>query len=288
MTASVSLTMGVTRLFNSVGPARLTAYIDREFQTQDKVGDETTPSPSLLQDSGNLVKDSEHIGETVSPTPKKSNTPAPAVRGTSAPTQTPAPAPTPSPTPIPTPIPDPAHCSIPLIYKIGSVAPIFFERGFSRQNIVDIVHESVKEWEDALGKDLFYHDENISGNINFNNESATNNAEGYGILTGKDEYKNGTIGSFSMKIYGQSLFTFIDVGSFSNYGGPADKDTFEESLIRRTVLKQLGHAIGLDSLPYEQASKKDSVMIGGGKWAMTSYMPKLSSDDISFAKSFCN
>jgi len=191
----------------------------------------------------------------------------------------------------PTPTPAPAHCSLKLTYRVGRVDDFFTQKGFTSAKLNELLEYSEKQWEDALGKDIFEQGNNGPNAINFIVDplgAGSANAEGhYGRLYSDRVYPNGTVEGFTIKIYSE-LFTYAAQPRLLYYGEPTTQDKLNEAVVARVITHELGHAIGLGHLDLEKVEYKESIMIGGksGGYA-TSYLPKLTSDDLNLLKDFC-
>ena len=84
------------------------------------------------------------------------------------------------------------------------------------------------------------------------------------------------------------MFTYAAQPRLLYYGEPTTQDKLNEAVVARVITHELGHAIGLGHLDLEKVEYKESIMIGGksGGYA-TSYLPKLTSDDLNLLKDFC-
>ncbi len=286
---SVGLTAGMDRLVGSL----ISAEIDNTTPDKTKTPTPTPTKTGSPQDVLDGIKDAINPTVTASPskTPTVSKTPAPTVikTATPAPSKTPSPTPTPTPTKAPTPTPTPSYptaCSVELEYKIGTISSVYFEKGFSRGKLNEIVSDAEKKWEDAVGKSLFKKTDSASNEIIFSSTPITSNAEGYGSLNIEKSYPNGTIQNFDVTIY-SALFTYAE-NSGNGYVGPAtNTEKLREYLLKKNVMKQMGHALGVQSVKSSDVKIKESIMVGFGGWVMTSTDPKLSADDIALAKKNC-
>lgn len=283
MAISVGLTMGMDKLASTIIVADIVSKNNQENEVTPIIS--STPIvPTESSGPEDKLEDLKEILEstsTPSPSPIKTKSPSPSP--TSSPSPTPTPVPTPKPTP--TPIPDPALCSLDLTYKVDFIHTIFFEKEFTRDEINSYVSEAEKKIEDALGRDIFKKDSSSKNTINFVNDPLSSNENGYGKLVIEKAYKNGAIESFNSYIY-SALFTYAGSSDNSYMGPSASADKLREYLLKKNILKQFGHMLGSPSLNQSSASAKDSIMIGKG-WVMTSYEPKLTSDDINHLKKFC-
>jgi hypothetical protein len=283
---SVGLTAGMDRLVGSLISAEIDATPDKTKAP--------TPAPTKTdnpQDVLEDIKDAINPTPSASPskTPTNSKTPTPTVTKTATPTPTKTPSPTPVPTQAPTPTPTPSYptaCSVELEYKIGTINSVYFEKGFSRGKLNEIVSDAEKKWEYAVGKSLFKKTDSASNEIVFSNTYITSNAEGYVSLNIEKSYPNGTIQNFDVTIY-SALFTYAENGG-NGYMGPAtNTEKLREYLLKKNVMKQMGHALGIASVKSSDVKAKESIMVGFGGWVMTSTDPKLSADDITLAKKNC-
>lgn len=185
----------------------------------------------------------------------------------------------------------PDHCSLTLSYRIGQTDDWFAKQGFSGNRLNDLMSYSEKLWEDALGKDIFTQDNNSPNVITFTidplGEGSANETGHYGRLYYDKAYPNGTVQNFHIKIFSE-LFTYATQPSLLYYGEPATQDKLNEAVIAKVIAHEFGHALGLDHLDLDKVEHKESIMIGGksGGYA-TSYLPKLTNDDLKFLKDFC-
>lgn len=186
----------------------------------------------------------------------------------------------------------PNHCSLELKYRVGRVDDFFVQKGFTGTKLSELLIYSEKQWEDALGKDIFRQDNNSPNTINFIvdalGEGSANAENHYGRLYHDKTYPNGTVERFTIKVFSE-LFTYAAQPYLLYYGEPTTQDKLTEAEVARVITHELGHALGLGHLDLEEVEHKESVMIGGetGGYA-TSYLPKLTEDDISLLKEFCN
>ena len=268
---SVGFTFGLSKIMNiDNNPAALIAQLFEE----------STPTPTpILSPSATPEPSESPVGPVSTPSP----TPRPTLK------LTPTPTPTPTPPPTPTPLPPPAHCSIQLTYKLGNVDVRLFELGYSRQRLNELLGYAEKQWEDALGIDLFNNYQGTINTVNFILDPAFKfkNGEDYDYtdVSYQKIYSNGTAEHFTVNIY-TALFDYA-VGPNNVYlGSSADEGKLMESALIREMMHSFGHALGLANLKTEEAFKSNSVMLSG-KWLVSSYWPKLFQEDINYAEDFC-
>lgn len=269
---SVGFTFGLSKIMNTDNnPAAILAQLFEESTP--------TPVPSLSP--------SPEVSE--SPTPEPSESPILPVSTPSS-TPIPTPEPTPIPTPTPTPLPPPAHCSIQLVYKLGNVDVRLFELGYSRQRLNELLSYAEKQWEGALGTDLFNNYQGSVNTVNFILDPAFKfkNGEDYDYtdVSYQKIYSNGTVEHFTLNIF-TAVFNHATNTSNVYLGSLADDGKLIESALIREMMHGFGHAIGLFNFKTKEAAYSNSVMLGG-KWLVSSYWPKLSQEDINYAKDFCN
>lgn len=186
----------------------------------------------------------------------------------------------------------PKHCSLTLSYRVDRVDDWFAQKGLSGSKLNELTAYAEKLWEDALDKDIFRQDNNSPNTISFIvdplGEGSANETNHYGRLYYDKIYPNGTVENFHIKVFSE-LFTYAAQPSLLYYGEPVSQDKLNEAEIARVIAHELGHAIGLDHLDLEKVEHKESIMVGGksGGYA-TSYLPKLTEDDLKFLRDFCN
>ena len=95
-------------------------------------------------------------------------------------------------------------------------------------------------------------------------------------------YDNGAIGGFTINIYDE-LFSYHTQADLSHFEDEINKDKLNEALIKRTVMHELGHVLGLGHV-----DSPDTAIMIGWNWTISSYNPMLLKEDIDYAKHFCN
>mgnify|MGYP001596099169 FL=1 len=163
-----------------------------------------------------------------------------------------------------------------------------FELGYSRQRLNELLGYAEKQWEDALGIDLFNNYQGTVNTVNFILDPAFKfkNGEDYDYtdVSYQKIYSNGTVDHFMLNIF-TALFDYA-ANSNVYLGSLADEGKLIESALIREMIHGFGHAIGLSNLKTQEAFNSNSVMLGG-KWLVSSYWPKLSQEDINYVKDFC-
>ncbi len=273
-------------------------------------------SVNLYMSKAIVINQSDQVATIDYETPTVSLSPLPIVLDSTTPMPlskalygpaTPSPTPTPkhslSPTPttslhspssgqatssvFPMPTTLPARCSTTLKYKVGQIDGDFYIKGFDRDRLAAIVDGAAKQWNDAIGMNLFQRTNDAPNVINFTSNSsgaAINNGD-YAHIDYSKVYSNGMVGGFTISFY-DFLFYILEKPDLSYYGEPVDQDKLLESIINRIVLHMMGRAFGLSSNDNVNQILGTSIM-SGGEWMPTSYLPTLLTEDKELGKKFC-
>lgn len=177
----------------------------------------------------------------------------------------------------------PNRCS-PLTYKIGRIDGKFVEEGYNADNLLDLAEYAERQWEDDLYKELFTYDPDSSNAIDFFVDDLNKldpGQDSYGRIY-PDVFRNGAVGGFRIVVFSQ-LFSYTAQPQQIYKGGLGPKSLYDKNLITQILMHEFGHALGfLNHLDNPEA------MLAKNSPIVSSYQPKLTTDDVNILKNWCN